>query len=255
MGSRRQPQDLIVGLWLQSLHPPSKQCLPLLSLPGTGPETRTLLFNSSQWAEPSPCGDGSRPLILTISLPARLDSRVAYVFWSPFGLWTSPSFLEESLAGIFLSWRQKVRNSGDDYFFFAVPQTAVAWEGKGDNLRSRATEVQASDPPSNSVVTQDLTAMCHSTHKTKTGFSVLSVCFIPFCFHLSILWLRLCWLFKLAEEEFCCCGEDDQTPSSELSPGFVLLSDYQEPSSEVLSQKCTWCVPFVSSFRTFGFSS
>lgn len=41
----------------------------------------------------------------------------------------------------------------------AKPETALSWEGKGGNLRSRATKVQASETLYLAMVTQDVIAM------------------------------------------------------------------------------------------------
>lgn len=83
-----------------------------------------------------------------------------------------------------------------------------------------------------SMVTQDLTSMCHSS--VWDFLPCLFHCIILLLFHVLILCLQLCWFFRFAEEEFCYCGEDDQMPSSEFSFGLVPLSNYQESFSLIL---------------------
>lgn len=63
----------------------------------------------------------------------------------PFLLVDLVVLLEGSLHAVLLSWGHTVRNSWDYYPYLGCPQNCYGLGSKGDSLRSKITEVQASE--------------------------------------------------------------------------------------------------------------
>ena len=154
-----------------------------------------------------------------MSVPAHLYSPAAYISWSPTWfsscLLTSSSLLEESLLpGIFLSRGHQVRSCWDGYVFFVVPQTAVAWEGKGDN---QSPENWASLQFSG-YSRPDL-----SLSLASTGSSVLSVqLFHSFCFYLLFFGFHCAGSSNLLRRSFIIVGK----MTKHRPPGFLLALSF-----------------------------